>query len=137
MQTGCSGIKPDITGGLLLAFLGTVFNDIVFNWLPFLEILVGLLLIIGVVPRLAGSITALLVAGFIVNNVWLLSQGRGYEPCTCFGVLDRIVGVELSTTQSLYLDVFLFVLSFAVVFSLKRGFFDINPWFLKVKKNEP
>ena len=66
------------------AFLGTVFNDIVFNWLPFLEILVGLLLIIGVVPRLAGSFTALLVAGFIVNNTCIKNNIRSMRSDNCY-----------------------------------------------------
>jgi uncharacterized membrane protein YphA (DoxX/SURF4 family) len=111
-------------------FMATAFSDAVFNYLPYVEIIIGLLLIIGVMPRFAAVLSALLIAGFITNNAWLLSQEAGYEPCTCFGVLDRIIGVELSTTGSLYLDIIMLALVLIVVFCHQSSFFNIRPQFL-------
>jgi uncharacterized membrane protein YphA (DoxX/SURF4 family) len=117
-------------------FMATAFSDAVFNWLPYLEIVIGLLLIIGIMPRFMAVLGALLIAGFITNNAWLLSQGAGYEPCTCFGVLDRILGVELSTTGSLYLDIVMLVMVLIVIFGHQGSFFNIRPRSLAQGKHD-
>ena len=116
-------------------FLASAFADAIFIWLPYLEIVIGLLLIIGVLPKLMAVISAVLIVGFITDKVWLLSQGLGYEPCTCFGVLDRILGVEISTTGSLYLDVIMLVLVIIILFWHKSSFFNIYPQFV-VRDND-
>jgi len=117
-------------------FIGAAFTDAVFGWLPYIEIIIGLLLIIGIMPRFMAVLSALLIAGFITNNAWLLSQGEGYEPCSCFGVLDRIIGVELSTTGSLYLDIVMLALAGVVVFCYQSHFFNIRPQFLAQGKHD-
>lgn len=117
-------------------FMATAFSDAVFNYLPYLEIVIGLALIIGIMPRFAAVLSALLIAGFITNNAWLLIQGAGYEPCTCFGVLDRILGVELSTSGSLYLDFIMLALVGVVVFCHGSRFFNIRPHFSEQGKHE-
>ena len=111
-------------------FLASAFADAIFIWLPYLEIVIGLLLILGILPKLMAVLSAVLIAGFITNKVWLLSQGLGYEPCTCFGIIDRILGVELSTSDSLYLDIIMLALVLIVVFWHKSNFFNIYPQFL-------
>jgi len=115
------------------SFITPAVTDTLFSLLPYLEIIIGLLLIIGVVPRLAGAVSILLIAGFITNNAWLLSQGRGYEPCSCFGVLDRILGFRMATTHSLYLDIFMMVLALITIFGLQGRFFNVRPRFLRRK----
>jgi len=112
------------------ALLASAFADAIFIWLPYVEIVIGLLLIIGIVPRLMAVISALLIAGFITNNVWLLSRGLGYEPCTCFGILDRIIGVELSTVGSLRLDIVMLALVLIILFCHKSSFLNIHSHFL-------
>jgi uncharacterized membrane protein YphA (DoxX/SURF4 family) len=111
-------------------FLASAFADAIFIWLPYLEVVIGLLLIIGVLPKLMAVIAAVLTAGFITDKVWLLSQGLGYEPCSCFGILDRIIGAELSTADSLYLDIIMLALVLIVLFWHKSSFFNIYPQFL-------
>ncbi len=111
-------------------FLTPALTDSIFIWLPYLEILIGLLLIIGVVPRLAGVISIVLVAGFITNNAWVLGQGLGFEPCSCFGFWDRIVGIKVSTTQSLYIDIAMLVLGLVVIIGTPGHFLKTRPWFL-------
>ena len=112
------------------SFLTPAVTDTAFELLPYLEIIIGLLLIIGVVPRLAGVVSILLIAGFITNNAWVLGQGRGYEPCSCFGVLDRIVGLRISTTHSLYLDIVMLALAFITIFGLQGRIVNVRPRFL-------
>jgi uncharacterized membrane protein YphA (DoxX/SURF4 family) len=110
-------------------FLATSFTRAVFNYLPYLEITIALLLIIGVMPRFAAAISVLLIAGFITNNAWLLSKGLGQEPCDCFGVLDRILWAKLSTTGSLYLDFVMLVMAIIVIFFHRDKFFQVRPRF--------
>ena len=110
-------------------FLASAFADAIFIWLPYLEIVIGLLLILGILPKPMAVLSAVLIAGFITDKAWLLSQGLGYEPCTCFGILDRILGVELSTSDSLYLDIIMLALVLIVVFWHRSNFFNIYPQF--------
>jgi uncharacterized membrane protein YphA (DoxX/SURF4 family) len=135
MAAGFGKLLTDVEGFTMIfnpfpGFLASAFADAIFIWLPYLEIVIGLLLIIGVLPKLMAVIAAVLSAGFITDKVWLLSQGLGYEPCTCFGILDRILGVELSTTGSLYLDVIMLALVVIVLFCHKSSFFNIYPQFI-------
>jgi len=112
-------------------FLAPFFSQAIDSWFPYLEIVIGLFLIVGVLPRLMAAISVVLVAGFITNNSWLISQGLGYEPCDCFGVVERIIQVEMSTVGALYLDVAMLVLALVVLFWYRRRFLNIYPWFLK------
>jgi len=111
-------------------FLASAFANAIFNWLPCVEIVIGLLLIIGIVPKLMAVLSAVLIVGFITNNAWLLSRGLGYEPCTCFGILDRIIGVEISTAGSLYLDIVMLALVLIVLLCHPSSFWNIHPQFL-------
>jgi len=95
-------------------FLAPFFSQAIYSWLPYLEVIIGLLLIIGVLPRLMAVFSIVLIAGFITNNSWLISRGLGYEPCDCFVVARRILQVELSTVSALYLDVAILVLAVIV-----------------------
>ncbi len=117
-------------------FMATAFSDAVFNYLSYLEIVIGLALIIGIMRRFVAVLAALLIVGFITNNAWLLSQGLGYGPCTCFGILDRIFQVELSTTGSLYLDIAMLALDLIVIFCHRSRFFNIRPRFLEQGKHD-
>ena len=112
-------------------FLAPFFSQAVYSWLPYLEVIIGLLLIVGVLPRLMAVFSVVLIAGFITNNGWLISRGLGYEPCDCFGVVERIIQVELSTVGALYLDVALLVLALVVLFWYRSRFLNIYPWFVK------
>ena len=42
--------------------------------LPWVEVALGVLLIIGVFPRIAAGLSLPLTAGFMANNSWALSQ---------------------------------------------------------------
>ena len=117
-------------------FLASFFTEAIYTWLPYVEVVLGLLLLIGVSTRLMALISAVLIIGFITNNSWLLSRGLGYEPCDCFGVIDRIINVELSTTGALYMDIAMLALALIVVFYHRDRFLNIRPWFLKEGKGD-
>ncbi len=114
-------------------FINSGLTSFTANVLPWLEILLGLCLLLGIVPQLAGGVASLLVAAFIFHNSWLVTHGLGYQACGCLGVLDRITGGKLSTTGALYVDAGLFLLALAVYFLSPGRFFDLRPWLWKMR----
>jgi uncharacterized membrane protein YphA (DoxX/SURF4 family) len=115
----------------LLDFLTPAFFRAIFIWLPRIELIVGLLLIIGVAAKLMAAFSLVLIAGFMANNSWLISQGLGYEPCSgCFGVLERITQARLSTAGALYIDMGMLALVVIILLYYPGNFLTIRPWFL-------
>jgi uncharacterized membrane protein YphA (DoxX/SURF4 family) len=99
--------------------------------LPWLEIAVGLCLLVGIVPQIAAGVAVLLSAAFILHNGFIIANGMGYEPCSCLGVLDIIVGGELATTSSLYVDIGMLILALAVYFTYPGRLLNVRPWFFR------
>jgi uncharacterized membrane protein YphA (DoxX/SURF4 family) len=99
------------------------------GWLPWVELVLGLCLLVGIFPQIVSGISTLLVAAFIMHNGWMIGQGFGHEPCGCLGVLDRVFSGELSTVGSLYVDIVLIVLALAVYFGYPGGLLNTRPWF--------
>ena len=52
--------------------------------LPAIEIIVGLLLVLGAFTRVAAALSALLIVAFIIGIVWAWAQGLSID-CGCFG----------------------------------------------------
>ena len=71
-------------------FLTLSLAKFVFIWFPRIELIIGLLLVVGMATKLVTVFSSVLIAGFITNNVWLLIQGLGDKPCGCFGVAERM-----------------------------------------------
>lgn len=117
--------------GLLPPSLTAVF----FLWLPRFELAIGLLLVFGIAAKFVAVLSSLLIAGFITNNVWLLGQGLGYEPCGCFGLAERIFPGQLSVVGSFYIDAGMLALAFTILFFYQGSFFSIYPWFLRREQN--
>ena len=118
----------------LPAFLTPTFTKVALIWLPRIELIVGLLLIIGIAAKLMSAFSLVLIAGFIANNSWLLSQGQGYQPCGCFGILERILQGKLSTMGALYLDISMLALVLITLFCYSGNFLTTRPWFLGTGK---
>jgi len=104
------------------------------NWLPWVELVLGVCLLVGIFPQIAGGISALLVAAFIMHNGWMISNGFGHEPCGCLGLMDRLFTGELSTMGSLYVDIVLVILALAVYFSYPGKLLNTRPWFMGWRK---
>jgi len=116
----------------LLDFLRPAFFKAIFVWLPRIELIVGLLLIMGIAAKLMAAFSSVLIAGFIANNSWLLSQGLGYDPCSgCFGMLERITQARLSTVGALYLDIGMLVLVLIILFCYPGNFLTTRPQFFR------
>lgn len=112
-------------------YLAPALAKVVFIWLPYLELIVGLLLISGIATKLVNTFATVLIAGFITNNVWLLSQGLGDKPCGCFGIAERMAQARLSVLGSLYIDIIMLALVIVIFFCYQCNFFNVYPWFLR------
>jgi len=105
--------------------------------LPWVEVALGVLLLIGVFSRIAAGLSLLLTAGFMANNSWALSQGvEQFPQCAqCFGIWEEWLG-SISPLQSLCLDVVLFCLALIILLLHPGGFLTFRPWFVKPKEGE-
>jgi len=102
--------------------------------LPWVEAALGVLLLIGVFPRIAAGLSLPLTAGFMANNSWALSQGiKQFPQCAfCFGIWEEWLG-SISPLHALCLDVLLFCLALIILLLHPGGFLDFRPWFIKRK----
>jgi len=115
-------------------FLTATLTKAVFNWLPYIELMVGLLLIIGVAARFVATLSSVLIAGFIAHNGLLISYGLWAEPCDCFGKLKILPYTGLSIIGALCLDIVMLALVLIILFWHQSSFFNIYPWFLARSK---
>lgn len=95
--------------------------------LPWFEVLFGVALLVGWMPRISALALALLSLGFFV--VLLISKvvlGILPETCGCFGD----TGIQLTTTQVMVLDVFDFLLGLKL-FMLRDHPWSLDAWLKK------
>jgi len=104
---------------------------LLFHGLPYVELVIGTLLILGVATKPAAAFSLLLISAFIASNAWFVTHGMGFEPCGCLGIFDRLFQSQLSAQQSLYLDVAMLTLVLITLLCYKRSFTNLYPWFIK------
>lgn len=123
-------ILPDawLTPGVAF-FIG----DILFPYIiPWLELCLGILLLLRIWPRLMAAISLPLIVAFIANNAWYISQGKmRFTSCECFGIWEEMFGT-LTHVQSLSFDIVLFALALAIIFVHPGGFLSSPPWLAKL-----
>lgn len=95
--------------------------------LPWVEITVGVLLILGIAVKFTTSLSALMIAGFVTSNIILINLGMASEPCGCFG---GITGGEFSTGSALMLDGVMVMMVLLVFKFHPSSFRSIRPWCL-------
>jgi uncharacterized membrane protein YphA (DoxX/SURF4 family) len=105
--------------------------------LPWVEIGLGILLFLGLFPRITAALFLPLVAGFMANNSWALTQGiEKFPKCaSCFGIWEEFLG-SLSPLGALILDIVLLCLALIVLLLHQESFLAFQPWFIKRKKLE-
>lgn len=125
-------ILPDawLTPGVAY-FIG----DILFPYIiPWAELCLGILLLLRIWPRLFAAISLPLIACFIANNSWYISQGKmKFTSCECFGIWEEMFGT-LTHVQSLSLDIVLFALALTIIFVHPGGFLSSPPWLASLGK---
>lgn len=83
--------------------------------LPLVEIIIGSLLVIGLVARIAAGLGLLTALSLVIANSVVLYRGINME-CGCFGDL-----AELQTRDAIIIDVLLLIFSFLII--VKKGNF--------------
>jgi uncharacterized membrane protein YphA (DoxX/SURF4 family) len=119
-----------------LAFFPHWLQYLIVNVLPWAELVMGLFLLAGILTQLVSFVSCILVACFIFQNSWMIMHGYSNEPCSCFGILDRVFLGKLSTTNALYIDIFMLVLAILIYFAYQGKLVNWRPWYLK-KKVQP
>ena len=109
---------------LLPSFLPEALTGAAYTAIPFIEVAVGLLLILGIGVKFATSISAWLISCFAASNLYLLSIGVG--TCgDCFGVASG-----LTVYAALVIDGLMALMVTVIFLSQKGTYFNITPWYL-------
>jgi uncharacterized membrane protein YphA (DoxX/SURF4 family) len=134
-----SGIGKLLGHSALLLSMSTLtfFPDwlefLIVNVLPWGELLMGILLLAGILTQLVSFVSCILVACFIFQNSWMIMHGFSNEPCSCFGILDRVFLGKLSTLNALYIDVFMLVMAILIYLAYQGKLVNWRPWYLRRK----
>jgi uncharacterized membrane protein YphA (DoxX/SURF4 family) len=98
---------------------------------PAAEMLLGIFLLIGFVPRLAAVLSLPLTVAFMANNVWAIRGGLDkYPECACFGIWEELFG-GLTPVQSLGYDIGLLVLAVVIILLHPGIFLSSREWLTK------
>ncbi len=115
--------------GLERALLHPTLANHIDTWLPRIEMVIGLLLIVGIAARSMAGFAGVLTAAFIFNNSWEIARGAGGDPCGCFGQ-NSFLGY-LSNTQALYIDIGMLALAAIALLWYPGNWLSVRPWFIK------
>jgi peroxiredoxin/uncharacterized membrane protein YphA (DoxX/SURF4 family) len=104
---------------------------------PWAELILGLLILIGFMPRLIAVLCLPLLASFLGTNIWSIVQGS-YNTCAdCFGIWEQIFGA-LTPVQSLVYDIVLFCCALIVIFFYPGKFLSSRQWLSEfILNNKP
>ena len=129
--------QTEFIDALLQSFWTPTMAYLIGYCLPWGEIALGILLLLGVLPRIAAALCLPLTAGFMASNSWAVSQGvEQFPECAyCFGIWEELLGA-MSPLQALCFDIVLFCLALVILLFHPSGFLDFRPWFIKRKKAE-
>ncbi len=111
---------------LLPVWMGTVYGTA----LPWVELVIGAYLVLGVLVRPSGIIAGLVSISFIIANITSLTLGE--EQCHhCFGEV-----LPLSVTQALIIDVLMLAVAVYVVARGSRGqVLSFDSWFARRQRS--
>jgi uncharacterized membrane protein YphA (DoxX/SURF4 family) len=102
------------------------------NVLPWIEVVLGLALVLGIFPRLAATLSLPLIAGFMTSNSWAISHGETFGNCGCFGFFEKIFG-NTTPLQSLGMDIALLLFALIIILYYPAPYLSFGLWFRKRK----
>jgi uncharacterized membrane protein YphA (DoxX/SURF4 family) len=128
-------ILPDI---LLTPFTAKlIYNVFIPYILPWAELAMGVMLLIGFVPRFIAVLVLPLSLALMGNNIYAIGEGYAkYPSCECFGIWEELFG-GLTPVQSLGIDIVLFILALVIVIVAPLKFFSSRRWLANLGKKEP
>jgi uncharacterized membrane protein YphA (DoxX/SURF4 family) len=114
-----------------------IIYDIFIPWIiPVAELALGILLLVGFMPRLMAILCLPLTLVFMANNAFSISIGLSeYSSCECFGIWEEIFGT-LTPVQSLGYDIVLFALALVIIFVFPAGILQSQRWLRQLGKKK-
>ncbi len=127
--------QTEFVDALLKSFWTPAVAYIIGYCLPWLEMGLGILLLLGLFPRIAAALCLPLIAGFMANNSWALIHGvEKFPECGfCLGIWEEFLG-HLSPLGALALDIILLGLALIVLLLHQEDFLKFQPWFIRRTK---
>jgi uncharacterized membrane protein YphA (DoxX/SURF4 family) len=108
--------------------INLLYNIIIPYVVPYLELAIGIFLLIGFLPRIMAIVFIPLTLVFMANNAWAIMKGMDkYPSCTCFGIWEEVLG-GLTPLQSLYYDITLFILAVVIIVLHPAGLLASRNW---------
>ena len=102
------------------------------NVLPWIEVVLGLALVLGIYPRIAAVATLPLIAGFMTSNIWAITHGEAFGSCGCWGVFETLFG-DMTPIQALGMDIALVFFALIIILWYPAPFLSFQSWFRKRK----
>jgi len=100
--------------------------------LPWLEVVLGLALVLGIYPRIAAVLSLPLTAGFMISNIWAITHGKTFGSCDCFGFFEKLFG-DITPLQALGMDIVLLFFALIIILWYPAPFLSFQSWFKKQK----
>jgi len=115
-----------------LYFFPEIVQVLIVDWLPWIEVVLGLLLVTGTVIQAASLASCVLVVCFMFQNGWMIMNGYKNEPC----FLLRHPGEDLPGT-ALDHEFALYRYRHAgagagYLLSVQRRISRMRPWFMRL-----
>jgi uncharacterized membrane protein YphA (DoxX/SURF4 family) len=107
--------------------LPSVLASLYGNVLPYIEIAVGVVLVLGIALRITASIAGLMLISFAAAKIFALIMNLNITICYCFGAARPLL-----SNQSLAIDVAMLLLA-AQIIRFRSEFFSIPDWFKRKK----
>ncbi len=121
----------DLLGPLWTSSVAFFISDI----LPWIEVVLGIALLLGIFARIAAILSLPLIAGFMSSNIWAISHGEAFGSCGCFGIFETLFG-NMTPLQALGVDIALLFFALLIILFHPTGFLKFRWWFTKQKERE-
>jgi len=100
--------------------------------LPWVELTLGLVLVLGIYPRIAAVLSLPLTAAFMTSNIWAISHGETFGSCGCWGIFESLFG-NTTPLQALGMDIALLFFALIIILWYPAPFLSFQSWFRKRK----
>ena len=97
-------------------------------FVPLAEITIGIALIAGFAIKVMGLASLALITGFIVINIYMITNAPSQASCGCFGIFEGYLG-NTSPSATIFLDIAMMALSTAIIMYYPGKFSVIKPWY--------
>jgi len=121
---------------LMGSFWTPFMANLIGRCLPWAELVLGLVLLVGIFPRIAAALCIPLTLGFTVSNCAALAQGiTEFSTCGyCLGRFEELFGA-LSPVQALVIDILLLFCAIIILLFHPGRFREFRPRLVK-KEND-